>query len=111
MKSLRKFEHINARTIDEAVNLLNRFGDKAWVNAGGTVLLGTMRFDVLRDYPELVINLKTIPGLDYVKEENGLLKIGALTRLRDIAVNAAILSKYTALAEAAHRTASPHNKV
>ena len=46
-----------------------------------------MRFKVLRDYPEVVINLKTIPGLDYIKEEDGMLKIGALTRLEDIATN------------------------
>ena len=55
--------------------------------AGGTDLIGTMRFEVLRDYPEVVINLKTIPGLDYIKEEDGMLKIGALTRLEDIANN------------------------
>jgi NADPH-dependent glutamate synthase beta subunit-like oxidoreductase/CO/xanthine dehydrogenase FAD-binding subunit len=108
MKSLMKFEHINASTIDEAVSLLRQYGDKAWVNAGGTDLIGAMRFEVLRDYPEILINLKTIPGLDYIKEEDGLLKIGALTRLEDIANHATTKNKYSALAEAAHRTASPH---
>jgi hypothetical protein len=107
MKSLRKFEHINAGTIDEAVSILRRHGDKAWVIAGGTDLIGTMRFEVLRDYPEVVVNLKTIPGLDYIKEEDGLLKIGALTRLRDIAIDSNILSNYKAVGEAAHKAASP----
>jgi NADPH-dependent glutamate synthase beta subunit-like oxidoreductase len=108
MKSLMKFKHINASTIDGAVSALRQYGDKAWVLAGGTDLLGTMRFEVLRNYPEAVINLKTIPGLDYIREEDGMLKIGALTRLEDIAINSAAKSKYPALAEAAHRTASPH---
>jgi len=103
-----KFKHINATTIDGAVSSLRQYGDKAWVLAGGTDLIGTMRFEVLNNYPEAVINLKTIPGLDYIKEEDGILKIGALTRLQDIATNPIAMSKYTALSEAASRTASPH---
>ncbi|MDZ7261699.1 MAG: FAD-dependent oxidoreductase, partial [candidate division KSB1 bacterium] len=63
---------------------------------------------VLRTYPETVINLKTIPGLDYIKEENGTVKIGALTRLQDIANSPIIKTKYAALAEAARQAASPH---
>jgi len=108
MKSLMKFEHINAQTIDEAISILRQYGEKAWVLAGGTDLLGTMRFEVLRQYPEVVVNLKSIPGLDYIKEEDDMLKIGALTRLEDIATSPVARSQYTALAEAAHRTASPH---
>jgi len=108
MKSLMKFEHINAASLDDAVSILRQYGDKAWALAGGTDLVGTMRFEVLHDYPEVLINLKTIPGLDYIKEENGTLKIGALTRLEDIAAHSIVRSRYAALAEAAHRTASPH---
>ena len=55
-----------------------------------------------------MINLKSIPGLDHIKEEDGVLKIGALTRLEDIAKNDTIRTRYTALAQAAGRTASPH---
>ena len=64
MKSLRKYAHINAGTVEEVVALLRQYGDRAWVIAGGTDLVGTMRFDVLQNYPEVLINLKTIPGLD-----------------------------------------------
>ena len=108
MKTLRKFEHINARTIEEAVAALRRYGDKACVMAGGTDLIGTMRFEVLPDYPEAIINLKTIPDLDYIKEENGILRIGALTRLEDISINSTVKTKYKVLSEAARQTASPH---
>jgi xanthine dehydrogenase YagS FAD-binding subunit len=53
--------------------------------------------------------LKTIsPSLEYIKEEGGVLKIGALTRLEDIAASDVVKSKWAALAEAAHKTASPH---
>jgi xanthine dehydrogenase YagS FAD-binding subunit len=67
-----------------------------------------MRFEILPSYPEVLVNLKSIPGLDYIREEGGMLKIGALTRLEDIAKNGIVRTKYAALAEGAHRTATPH---
>jgi xanthine dehydrogenase YagS FAD-binding subunit len=105
---MKKFRHQNARSIDEAVHALGSHGTKACVIAGGTDLLGKMKDEILPTYPEAIINLKTIPGLDYIKEEGGVLRIGALTRLEDIAKNPIVHSKYKALGEAAHRTASPH---
>jgi xanthine dehydrogenase YagS FAD-binding subunit len=78
------------------------------ITAGGTDLLGILKDNLLPEYPEVVVNLKTIAGLDYIKEEGGMLKIGALTRLEDIATNETVLTKYTALAQAAARTASTH---
>ncbi len=105
---MRKFVHLNARTIDEAVSVLRRYGARASVIAGGTDLLGKMKDEILPTYPEAILNLKSIPGLDFAKEEEGGLRIGALTRLEDIATDPWVKSKYTALAEAAHRTASPH---
>jgi xanthine dehydrogenase YagS FAD-binding subunit len=105
---MRKFIHLNARTIDEAVSVLQRYGGRARVIAGGTDLLGKMKDEILPAYPEAIINLKCIPGLDFIKEEEGVLRIGALTRLEDIATDPVVCSKYRALAEAAQRTASPH---
>ncbi|MDR1206278.1 MAG: FAD binding domain-containing protein [Peptococcaceae bacterium] len=94
------------RTVAQAAKILG--GGRARVTAGGTDLLGALKDDVLPEYPELVVNLKTVPGLDYIREEDGILKIGALTRLSDIAGNLTIQEKYTALAQAAHAVASPH---
>jgi xanthine dehydrogenase YagS FAD-binding subunit len=106
MKTWKRFEHVNAKTVEEAASILSK--GKAAVLSGGTDLLGAMRFEILPNYPEVVVNLKTIPGMDYIREETGLLKIGALTRLEDIAKNNLVKTRYTALAEAAHRTATPH---
>jgi xanthine dehydrogenase YagS FAD-binding subunit len=105
---MRRFTHINARTIDEAVSALRRYGNRAHIIAGGTDLLGKMKDEILPRYPEAVINIKTIPGLDFIQEEKGMLKIGALTRLEDIGKEPVIKDRYTALAQAASRTASPH---
>ncbi len=106
MKTLKKFAHVDAKSIEEAASILR--AGKAAVISGGTDLLGTMRFEILPQYPEVVVNLKGIPGLDYIKEEGGMLKIGALTRLEDIAKSQLVQTRYTALAEGAHRTATPH---
>jgi xanthine dehydrogenase YagS FAD-binding subunit len=105
---MRKFAHFNASTLDEAVATLRRYGGKASVIAGGTDLIGKMKDEIVPRYPEAVVNLKTIPGMDYIEEQNEELKIGALTRLEDIATHPTVTSRYPALATAAHRTASPH---
>jgi xanthine dehydrogenase YagS FAD-binding subunit len=105
---MKKFAHFNATTVDDAVSVLRRYGNRASVIAGGTDLLGKMKDEILPGYPEAIVNLKTIAGLDFIEEDGGVLKIGALTRLEDIAENAMVRSRYSVLAEAAHRTASPH---
>jgi xanthine dehydrogenase YagS FAD-binding subunit len=106
MKTIKKFAHIDAKTVDEAAAILR--AGKARVLSGGTDLLGAMRFEILPEYPEVVVNLKSIPGLEYIKEEAGTLRIGALTRLEDIVKKDLVKTRYSALAEAAHRTATPH---
>jgi xanthine dehydrogenase YagS FAD-binding subunit len=105
---MKKFTHISARTLDEAVAALRRYGDRASIIAGGTDLLGKMKDAVLPRYPEALIDLKNIAGLDFLREERGMLRIGALTRLEDIGREPVIREKYSALAQAAGRTASPH---
>jgi NADPH-dependent glutamate synthase beta subunit-like oxidoreductase len=103
---MKPFNHTNAATLDEAVTALGT--GKARLIAGGTDLLGTLKDNILPDYPSLVVNIKSVPGLDYIQEEDGMLKIGALTRLADIAAHPAVRENYTALAQAAHGVATPH---
>jgi len=43
----------------------------ASIISGGTVLLGALRFEILPTQPEVGVNLKSIPGLNYIKEEGG----------------------------------------
>lgn len=104
---MKEFGYINAKTLDEAISALS--AGKAFIIAGGTDIIGGMKDEILPEYPDALVNLKTIsPSLDYIKEEVGILKLGPLTRLADIAENSTIKSKYAALAEAAQKTASPH---
>ena len=105
---MKPFTHINARSIEEAVSYLARYGKRANIIAGGTDLLGKMKDEILPGYPEALVNIKTIPDLAYIREEGGVLKIGTLTRLEDIGTEPLVREKYGALAEAAAHTASPH---
>lgn len=106
---MEKFIHFNARSVEEAASLLRRFQGRASLIAGGTDLLGIMKDRILPRYPEAVINLKTLPGLDFIRAEaDGGVTIGALTRLEDVAGHPLIQEKFSALAQAAGRTASPH---
>jgi xanthine dehydrogenase YagS FAD-binding subunit len=81
---MRQFIHIDADTVDEACSALGKYKGRAKLNAGGTDLLSILKGDFLPDYPEAVINIKTIPDLDYIREEDGVLKLGALVRLSDL---------------------------
>jgi xanthine dehydrogenase YagS FAD-binding subunit len=105
---MRNFVHFNARSVDEAVEILNRYGGRACVNAGGTDLLGKLKDEILPKYPEAIVNIKSIPDLEFIREDGGVLRIGALTRLEDIATDPIVRKRYPALAEAAGRAASPH---
>ena len=104
---MRAFTHINARTLNEACTALWKYKGKGWLNAGGTDLLSTLKGDNLFDYPEAVINLKTIPGLDYIRQEGDVLKIGALIQLSNMAKSPLLRKSYRVLAEAANSVGSP----
>lgn len=103
---MKPFSHKNAKTVKEAVKLQGK--GKTKLIAGGTDLLGILKDKILPEYPETVINIKTIPNLDYIKEDARGLKIGALTKLEDIAASPIVKDKYKILAEAADSVATPH---
>lgn len=104
---MRSFKHINARTVDEACALLSEYKGKAVLHAGGTDLLSALKGEHLFDYPEAIINIKTIRGLDYIKEDSKALKIGALAKLSEMAKSPILKERYKVLAEAAYAIATP----
>jgi xanthine dehydrogenase YagS FAD-binding subunit len=104
---MKYFKHYNAESVDEALSLLKRFNGKGKLIAGGTDLLGVLKSDILADYPEAVINIKTISDLDLIKEVDDGLRIGALAKLSDIAQSPAIKKVCSVLANAAESVAGP----
>jgi xanthine dehydrogenase YagS FAD-binding subunit len=102
---MRAFNHINAVTLGEASAALKQSG--AVAIAGGGDLLGALKDDIFPTYPETVVNLKTIPGLDSVRLDGDMLKIGALATLADIASNPIVADIAVILAKAAGQASSP----
>jgi xanthine dehydrogenase YagS FAD-binding subunit len=103
---MKPFNFYNPTTLDEAVTLLTSNAGAA-VLAGGTELLHTMKQNSLPVQPTTLVNLKSIDGLSYIKEESGTLKIGPTTKLVDIASDSTVKSNYAALSMAASHVASP----
>jgi xanthine dehydrogenase YagS FAD-binding subunit len=103
---MKPFTVSNSATISEAAATLAK--GSAAILAGGTDLLpGLKAMNSPAAPPETLVNLKNIPNLAYIKEENGMLKIGALTTLTTIAKNPTVLNGYKALAQAAKAVATP----
>ncbi|MEL6846715.1 MAG: FAD binding domain-containing protein [Bacteroidota bacterium] len=72
------FEYSAPDTLEEAIGLLQQYGDEAKILAGGHSLLPMMKLRFAS--PEHLIDINNIPGLSYIKEEDGMICIGSMTR-------------------------------
>lgn len=98
------FEYVVPESLSSAVSLLAQ-NPEAKVLAGGQSLIPMMRFRLAE--PALLIDLNRLPGLEYIREEAGWLKIGALTREAMIDHSPLIKEKYPLLADTARVVADP----
>ena len=73
-----KFEFHAARTLEEALALLGRYGEDARVLAGGQSLVPLMNFRVLQ--PRALVSINHCPELAYIRREGDFLACGAATR-------------------------------
>jgi xanthine dehydrogenase YagS FAD-binding subunit len=106
--AMKSFENIDAKSVSQAVALLQKFNQEkksTVVVAGGSEILQLMKDRVVT--PDYVVNLKSIPGLNAIKEERGGFRIGALTTLSEIEEHPAVREKLLILSEAAGAAASP----
>jgi len=74
------FEYHRPDSVDEALELLTQYGWDAKLLAGGQSLVPAMNFRLSQ--PGVLIDLNRIPGLDYIHEREGGLRIGAMARQR-----------------------------
>jgi carbon-monoxide dehydrogenase medium subunit len=99
------FEYVRPGSISEAVSLLGQYGDDAKILSGGQSLIPMMRFRIAR--PSWLIDISRVPGLSYIKEEGGYLKIGGLTRESDLEASDLIRSRYPIIHDTAAVIADP----
>jgi len=100
-----QFDYHRAGTLDEAIGLLTRYGADAKVLSGGMSLLPTLKLR-LGAFGHLV-DISRIAGLEYIKEEKGVVRIGAGTRQATLERSELIKSKYGVLADAVPLIADP----
>lgn len=99
------FDYFSPKTLSEAVSLLQRYGDEAKILSGGHSLIPLMKLRFVS--PQYLIDINRIPGLEYIRESDGHLTIGGLTRESDLDTSELIRSKYPILADAAMVIADP----
>jgi carbon-monoxide dehydrogenase medium subunit len=96
--TIRSFQLLQPRSVDEAVKLLAKHGDEARPIAGGTTLIILMKQRALH-YPYLV-DLQSVSGLDQISRERDGVRIGALATHRSVELSPLIRQEFPAVAEA-----------
>ncbi len=99
---MNRFEYADAATVDEAIQLTVK---GSAIKAGGVDLLDLMKERLAM--PSRLVNIRNIPGLDQVKEDEKGLSVGPLVTLAQLSSHPIVLKKYTALAQAAGHAATP----
>jgi len=100
---MKSFANVNPRNLKEAVGLLDK--PNAVVVGGGSDLLGMIKEHLVE--PDLLVNLKSVRGLDQISVKGGEANIGGLVTLDRLCQESMIRSRYTVLAEAAESVGTP----
>jgi carbon-monoxide dehydrogenase medium subunit len=93
-----KFDYHAPRSVDEAVALLERYGGDAKVLAGGQSLMPMLNFRLAR--PAALVDVNRIGALAYIREENGTVAFGAVTRQRTVEFSPVVATRLPLLREA-----------
>jgi carbon-monoxide dehydrogenase medium subunit len=99
------FEYFAPTSLVEAIKLLKQYGDDAKILSGGHSLVPLMKLRLAS--PACIVDINGIPGLSYVREEGGYLKIGGLTREAELEEAELIRRKYPLISETTRLIADP----
>ena len=99
------FEYYAPASVEEAIALLERYGDEAKLLAGGQSLIPLMKLRFAS--PRALVDLNRIEGLDAIGEDDGHLAIGALVRHKDCERSEALRGRYGVLGDAAPQISDP----
>ena len=93
------FDYQRPRTVAEAVGMLSKHGDDAKVLAGGHSLIPAMKLRLAQ--PKVLIDLGRVGDLNYIRERDGKIAIGAMTTHYDIESSKLLAEKCPLLTEVA----------
>ena len=105
---MKTFANKNPRSLEQAVSFAQQArkdGQTASIVRGGSDLLGMVKEFIVK--PDVLVNLKSIKGMDQVAAAAGGVNIGGLITLDSLSNHPLIHSQYTVLAEAAGTVATP----
>jgi carbon-monoxide dehydrogenase medium subunit len=91
------FRYHDPKTVGEAVALLGSL-DNAKLLAGGQSLMPMLNFRFVQ--PDHIVDLNRVEGLSYIREANGALEIGAMTRQRDLEFSDTVRARWPIMHEA-----------
>ena len=89
------FDYHAPGTLQEAIALLQQHGDEAKVLSGGQSLLPLLKLRL--GYATQLVDIGRIDGLEYIEEEDGMLKIGGATTEAALERSDLIRSRYPLL--------------
>jgi carbon-monoxide dehydrogenase medium subunit len=101
----QSFEYLRPGSVREAVSLLQQHGDGAKILSGGQSLIPMMKMRLAR--PEYLIDINSISELRHIREEDGYLKIGGITREADLEHSDLIRSRFPIILDTAAAIADP----
>ena len=101
----QSFQYESPGSLAEAIAMLEKYCDEAKILSGGHSLIPMMKLRFAS--PEYLIDINGIPGLSYIKEEDGLLKLGALTREAEIEHSALLQQHFPIFADVTKLIADP----
>ncbi len=99
------FDYERASSAEEAIALLGQHGDDAKLLAGGHSLLPLMKYRLAS--PAVLIDIGRLRDLSYIREDGDTIRIGALTRHRDIEISELLKSQVALLPEVAGHVGDP----
>jgi carbon-monoxide dehydrogenase medium subunit len=99
------FEYHAPGSIGEATALLAKLGENAKVLSGGQSLIPYMKLRLAN--PAHLVDINGIPGLSGIRESDGVLRIGALTRESELEESEVVRSRYPLLHDTAKVIADP----
>ena len=100
-----RFQYHAPSTLDEALSLLDDYGPDSKVLAGGQSLIPLMKLQLAA--PAHIVDINRIPGLADIREENGSLHIGCLTRESDLDSSDLVRESYPILHDTTSVIADP----